>query len=256
MCTAMPQIPHSSNDLLWMRNALDLAREMRGHVWPNPPVGCVIVKDDAAIARAATHAGGRPHAERKALDQAGARAVGATLYVTLEPCCHWGKTPPCVDAIIEARVSRVVCAIRDPDPRVNGGGFEKLRNCGVEIVIGLCAEEAQNLMSGFFHRVRYGEPELVLVERPMTTIPAGIDAMLASSNFGVHVRTRSGDAFVDIDMTDVPKAGLLTRLAGLGLTSIAAWREDPVARSLTGMGDPRSNVGTRCSGETKLQACS
>ena len=127
---AMCPTPHNS-DLFFMQRALDLARDMRGYVWPNPPVGCVIVKDAEVIAKAATHPGGRPHAERKAIAMAGCAALGATLYVTLEPCCHWGKTPPCTDAIIEAGVARVVCAVQDPDPRVNGGGFQKLRDAGI-----------------------------------------------------------------------------------------------------------------------------
>ena len=115
-----PTPPNS--DLSFMQRALDLAKRVRGHVWPNPPVGCVIVREGAIVAEAATHPGGRPHAERKALEMAGDGARGATLYVTLEPCCHWGKTPPCADAIIAAGISRVVCATQDPDPRVNGGG--------------------------------------------------------------------------------------------------------------------------------------
>ena len=117
---AITKTPNSHDDKMWMRRALDLAEQMCGHVWPNPPVGCVIVKEGAVIAQGVTRPGGRPHAKRVALDQAKADAKGATLYVTLEPCCHWGKTPPCADAIIEAGIARVVCAIRDPEPRVKG----------------------------------------------------------------------------------------------------------------------------------------
>ncbi|MEM1381943.1 MAG: bifunctional diaminohydroxyphosphoribosylaminopyrimidine deaminase/5-amino-6-(5-phosphoribosylamino)uracil reductase RibD, partial [Pseudomonadota bacterium] len=177
----MLQTRHNSDDLRWMHRALKLAERMRGHVWPNPPVGCVIVKDGVVVSEAATHAGGRPHAERKALDQAGSRARGATLYVTLEPCSHWGKTPPCCDAIVEAEVARVVCAIRDPDPRVNGGGFARLTDAGVSVVVGLCAQEAERLMSGFFHRVRHGIPELVVVEKELSGVPPGFDASIVSS---------------------------------------------------------------------------
>jgi pyrimidine deaminase RibD-like protein len=160
-----------SSDLLWMQRALRLAEGVRGHVWPNPPVGCVIVTNGDVIAEAATHPAGRLHAERKALDFAGAEANGATLYVTLEPCCHWGKTPPCADAIIEAGVSRVVCAIQDPDPRVNGGGFAKLRRAGVEVSVGLGAETATKHMSGFFHRIRTGLPELVAISQGAVGVP-------------------------------------------------------------------------------------
>ena len=136
----MRPTPHSFEDHRWMQHALTLAMRMRGHVWPNPPVGCVIVKNGLIIAEGATRPGGRPHAERVALDRAGADARGATLYVTLEPCCHWGKTPPCADAIVEAGIAPVVCAIQDPDPRVNGGGFRVLRAAGVDLTIGPCRQ--------------------------------------------------------------------------------------------------------------------
>lgn len=211
-----------------MRRALDLARERRGLVWPNPPVGCVIVKDGAAAAEAATQRGGRPHAERKALDEAGRRAEAATLYVTFEPCSHWGKTPPCADAIIAARVARVVCAIQDPDPRVDGRGFAKLRENGVEVRVGVCAEEAARVMSGFLHRVRYGAPELVLLPERHATPPDGADALIFSSGSDVCVVSRSGT----IDVNGVDAEDLLRRLGEIGLTSAAIHRCDPVAESL------------------------
>lgn len=221
---AIPPIQHSSDDLLWMRRALDLAQTMRGHVWPNPPVGCVIVKDGVAVAKAATHAGGRPHAERKALDQAGVAARDATLFVTLEPCCHWGKTPPCADAIIDAGVARVVAAIRDPDPRVNGGGFAKLRNAGVAVSIGACADEAKRLMSGFFHRIRHGVPEVILVDGVSATLPAGVDALILSSPHGPRLIAVSGE----IDLSGIERQRLLARMGELGLTSVAVSRHDPL----------------------------
>ncbi|MCH3703261.1 bifunctional diaminohydroxyphosphoribosylaminopyrimidine deaminase/5-amino-6-(5-phosphoribosylamino)uracil reductase RibD, partial [Campylobacter lari] len=115
---------------------------MRGHVWPNPPVGCVIVKNGICIGEGATQPGGRPHAERVALDIAGEAARGATLYVTLEPCCHWGHTSPCADAIIMAGITRVVASQQDPDPRVNGGGFRQLAEAGIDVAIGEGAKEA------------------------------------------------------------------------------------------------------------------
>lgn len=217
---------------------------MRGHVWPNPPVGCVIVTEGVVVAEAATHPGGRPHAERKALEQAGAKARGATFYVTLEPCCHWGQTPPCAEAIIEAGVSRVVCAIQDPDPRVNGGGFAKLRNAGVELLIGVCAEEAEQLMSGFFHRVRHGVPELIFVEQTETAIPAGMDALMMSSSEGIRLSTRRGEALDEVLITGVPKPGLLVHLGEMGLTSVAVPRGDPIVRGLTGPG-ARASYGSR-----------
>lgn len=102
----------------WMAEAISLARGMRGLVWPNPPVGCVIVRDGEIVGRGHTQPGGRPHAERVALDEEGERAKGAIFYVTLEPCCHWGRTPPCADAIIAAGVYTVHASLQDPDPRV------------------------------------------------------------------------------------------------------------------------------------------
>src|SRR6059058_339105 len=104
-----------------MRAALALARRGLGSTWPNPSVGCVIVRDGTVVGRGATAPAGRPHAEAVALEMAGAAARGATAYVTLEPCSHHGQTPPCADALIQAKVARVVAAIEDPDPRVSGG---------------------------------------------------------------------------------------------------------------------------------------
>src|SRR5450759_2933937 len=125
-----------------MRSALALARRGLGGTWPNPSVGCVVVKDGRVLGRAVTAPGGRPHAEPTALAMAGEAARGATVYVTLEPCCHWGRTPPCTDALIAAGVARVVVAVRDPDPRVNGEGCNKLREAGIVVEEGLLAPEA------------------------------------------------------------------------------------------------------------------
>jgi len=145
-----------------MRAALGLAQRGLGNVWPNPAVGCVIVKDGRIIGRGWTQPGGRPHAETEALARAGAVAAGATAYVTLEPCCHWGKTPPCAEALIAAGVARVVAAIEDPDPRVAGGGLARLRAAGIAAEAGLCAAEAAEINAGFFQRVRLGRPLVTL----------------------------------------------------------------------------------------------
>lgn len=219
-------------DMYWMRRALRLAEEVRGHVWPNPPVGCVILNNGAVVGEAATHPGGRPHAERRALDQAGTAAAGATLYVTLEPCCHFGKTAPCTDAIIAARVSRVVCAIQDPDPRVNGGGFSKLRAAGIQLLTGPGAQEAERLMSGFFHRVRHGEPELIWVDRDTSAIPEGADAIILPTQRGGRLVTHAANRLRDLAIDGIPPQRLLRHLAGLGLTSVAVSREDPIAHRL------------------------
>jgi diaminohydroxyphosphoribosylaminopyrimidine deaminase / 5-amino-6-(5-phosphoribosylamino)uracil reductase len=145
-----------------MRHALQLAMRGLGRVWPNPAVGCVLVRDGRIVGRGWTQTGGRPHAERMALDQAGALARGATAYVTLEPCAHHGKTPPCAEGLIAAGVAHVFSALTDPDPRVAGKGHAMLRAAGVTVNEGLCAEEARVLNRGFFKRVTQGLPLVTL----------------------------------------------------------------------------------------------
>jgi diaminohydroxyphosphoribosylaminopyrimidine deaminase/5-amino-6-(5-phosphoribosylamino)uracil reductase len=141
-----------------MRAALALARRTLGAVWPNPAVGCVIVNDGRVVGRGWTQPGGRPHAETEALARAGNAAKGATAYVSLEPCSHHGRTPPCAEALIAGGVARVVAAVEDPDPRVSGNGFARLRAAGVAVETGLCAAEAEELNAGFFCRIREGRP--------------------------------------------------------------------------------------------------
>ena len=145
-----------------MRAALALARRGLGKVWPNPAVGCVIARDGRVVGRGWTQPGGRPHAEAEALARAGNRAKGATAYVTLEPCSHWGRTPPCADALIAAGLTRVVAAIEDPDPRVAGGGLLRLRAAGIAVESGLCAAEAAEINAGFLTRLRLGRPMVTL----------------------------------------------------------------------------------------------
>ena len=141
-----------------MRAALTLARRGLGTVWPNPAVGCVILNDGRVVGRGWTQPGGRPHGETEALRRAGEAARGAVAHVSLEPCCHWGQTPPCVDALIAAGVRRVVVALEDPDPRVAGQGLRRLRAAGLDVDVGLCAEEAAELNAGFLSRLRLGRP--------------------------------------------------------------------------------------------------
>ena len=157
-----PSRTTQAEDIAHMRSALALARRGVGNTWPNPAVGCVIVKDGRVIGRAVTAPGGRPHAEPAALDLAGKAATGATVYVTLEPCCHWGRTPPCTDALVDAGVARVVIATRDPDPRVDGAGIAKLRAAGVEVQEGVLRDEADEVAAGFRTRVREGRPLVTL----------------------------------------------------------------------------------------------
>jgi diaminohydroxyphosphoribosylaminopyrimidine deaminase / 5-amino-6-(5-phosphoribosylamino)uracil reductase len=150
------------DDLSHMRAALALARRALGNSWPNPAVGCVIVRDGRVVGRAATAPGGRPHAETQALVMAGEAARGATAYVTLEPCCHHGQTPPCTDALIAAGVARVVIAARDPDARVNGAGSAALRAAGVKLRENVLTAEAEEINAGFISRIRRNRPLVTL----------------------------------------------------------------------------------------------
>jgi diaminohydroxyphosphoribosylaminopyrimidine deaminase/5-amino-6-(5-phosphoribosylamino)uracil reductase len=150
------------DDLLHMRAALALARRGLGNAWPNPAVGCVLVKDGRVIGRGWTQPGGRPHAETEALRRAGDAARGATAYVTLEPCSHHGRTPPCCEALAGAGIARVVMAMRDPDPRVNGRGLAMLRGAGIDVEEGLLEAEARALNAGFFRRIQAGMPLVTL----------------------------------------------------------------------------------------------
>ncbi|MCY4179325.1 MAG: bifunctional diaminohydroxyphosphoribosylaminopyrimidine deaminase/5-amino-6-(5-phosphoribosylamino)uracil reductase RibD, partial [Litoreibacter sp.] len=145
-----------------MTLALSLGRRGQGRVWPNPAVGCVLVKDGRVLARGWTQDGGRPHAERHALDQVGEAACGATAYVTLEPCAHTGKTPPCCDALIEAGVARVVVACGDPDPRVAGRGLQRMRDAGIEVTTGVLEPEAKRDHTGFLNRITQNRPFVTL----------------------------------------------------------------------------------------------
>lgn len=145
-----------------MALAVSLGTRGLGQTWPNPAVGCVVVKDGRVVGRGWTQPGGRPHAERVALDQAGSEARGATAYVTLEPCAHHGKTPPCAAALVHSGVSRVVCALQDPDPRVSGRGFAILRAAGIEVVEDVLREVAEHAQRGFLKRVTQGLPLVTL----------------------------------------------------------------------------------------------
>lgn len=162
-----------------MRAALALAARGLGRVWPNPAVGCVIVRDGTVVGRGWTQEGGRPHAETEALTRAGDAARGATAYVSLEPCAHHGKTPPCAEALVAAGVARVVTALEDPDPRVSGRGIATLRAAGIAVEVGACAQDAADLNAGFFMRVQRGRPLVAL--------------KLATSLDG-RIATRTGDS--------------------------------------------------------------
>jgi len=152
-----------ATDRLLMAEAIALARAALGTTAPNPAVGCVVALGDRIIGRGATQPGGRPHAEVVALADAGEAARGATAYVTLEPCAHHGRTPPCADALIAAGVARVVVAhAHDPDPRVQGRGIVRLRDAGIVVETGLMAEQAASILAGFTKTVTQGLPWVTL----------------------------------------------------------------------------------------------
>ena len=153
---------HSATDVAYMQHALQLARGGLGYVSPNPLVGCVIVKDGQIVGQGYHQRFGGPHAEVYALQEAGAQAQGAVLYVTLEPCSHTGKTPPCVEAVLRAGVGRVVMALRDPNPLVAGGGLARLQAAGTPVTIGVCAAEAQGLNEAFLKYITSRRPFVTL----------------------------------------------------------------------------------------------
>jgi diaminohydroxyphosphoribosylaminopyrimidine deaminase/5-amino-6-(5-phosphoribosylamino)uracil reductase len=159
---AQKSLMSKAADQRFMQLALTLGRRGQGRTWPNPAVGAVVVKDGVIVGRGWTQPGGRPHAEPEALKRAGEAARGATLYVTLEPCSHIGKSPPCADAIIAAGIARVVSAIEDPNPEVAGQGHAKLRAAGITVDIGLGAPEAARDHAGHFRRVRDKRPHVIL----------------------------------------------------------------------------------------------
>lgn len=152
------ELASTSDDVRWMRAALALAKRGIGNTAPNPSVGCILVRKGRVIGRGWTQLGGRPHAESMALDSVSDSTAGATAYVTLEPCAHTGQTPPCAEALIKARIARIVVACRDPDPRVSGRGISILSEAGVEVTEGVLADEAKSLNAGFFYRVENNRP--------------------------------------------------------------------------------------------------
>ncbi|MDB4191570.1 bifunctional diaminohydroxyphosphoribosylaminopyrimidine deaminase/5-amino-6-(5-phosphoribosylamino)uracil reductase RibD [Amylibacter sp.] len=149
-------------DERWMRLALSLGTRNAGQTWPNPFVGCVIIKDTLVVGRGYTQQGGRPHAEAIALSQASNNAKGSTVYVTLEPCAHTGKTPSCAKHLIDAGVKRVVIAAIDPDNRVSGKGMQLLKDAGIEVTLGILKKEADESHAGFFSRINKKRPFISL----------------------------------------------------------------------------------------------
>ena len=183
-----------------MAHALRLAARGLGRTWPNPAVGCVIVRDGVILGRGWTQPGGRPHAETMALAQAGVAARGATAYVTLEPCAHHGKTPPCAEALIAAGIARMVSALTDPDPRVAGRGHAMLRAAGIAVTENILQAEATAANAGFLKRVTQGLPFVTL--KLATTLDGRIATATGESRWitgpqsrrAVHAMRMSHDA--------------------------------------------------------------
>ncbi|EXL02940.1 bifunctional diaminohydroxyphosphoribosylaminopyrimidine deaminase/5-amino-6-(5-phosphoribosylamino)uracil reductase RibD [Brucella anthropi] len=152
----------TADDVRFMEATIRYARRHKGLTGTNPAVGTIIVKDGVIVGRGVTAIGGRPHAEPQALADAGEAARGATAYVTLEPCAHHGRTPPCAEALVRAGVARVVVAATDPDERVSGRGFAILREAGIEVVPGILAEQAADDLAGYLNRSAKKRPEVIL----------------------------------------------------------------------------------------------
>ena len=165
----------AAEDIRLMRSALSISKRGLGQVWPNPSVGCIIVKDGVVLGRGVTAAGGRPHAEAAALLQAGPAAKGATAYVTLEPCARPGRDHSCADKLVEAGVARVVAAVQDPNPQVNGHGLDRLRAAGIEIECGVLKDLASEIHVGFFSRITKNRAMLTL------KLAASLDGKIATA---------------------------------------------------------------------------
>lgn len=200
-------------DQAWMREALRRASSGVGATYPNPCVGAVVVRGKRAIGKARSDATGGPHAEVRALREAGKAARGATLYVTLEPCSHRGRTPPCVDAIVEAGIARVVVAIVDPAAHVAGAGIERLRRAGLEVELGVLAEQAREVHRHYLHHVE--------TRRPFVTLK------LATSLDG-RVATRAGDSkWITGELARRDAHRLRARHHGIAVGAATVLADDP-----------------------------
>ena len=162
------------SDIFYMQKALELAKKGLYSTKPNPAVGCVLVKDGIIVGEGWHQKAGQPHAERVALASAGNKAQGATAYVTLEPCSHFGRTPPCADGLIEAKVTRVVVAMRDPNPLVSGQGIKRIEDAGIDVLVGVLEEEAKAINLGFIRKM---EKQLPFVRLKMASSLDGRTAM-------------------------------------------------------------------------------
>lgn len=225
-----------------MTLALGLASRGLGIVWPNPAVGCVLVREGRIVGRGWTQPGGRPHAETEALVRAGAAARDATAYVSLEPCAHYGETGPCTEALLKAGVVRVVVALEDPDPRVAGKGLGLLRAAGVEVVCGVEAEAAAELNAGFIKRVIEGRPLVTL--KLATTLDGRIATHAGESRWitgeasrrRAHLlRARADAVMIGVNTAVIDDPELTCRLPGLeARTPVRIVLDRRLRTSLTG----------------------
>ena len=237
-------------DARFMEMALSLGRRGLGRTWPNPAVGAVVVCAEPAgpviVGRGWTQPGGRPHAEIEALRRAGAATRGATIYTSLEPCSHHGKTPPCADAIAVAGIARVVSALEDPNPEVSGAGHARLRAAGIAVEVGLGAEDARRIHAGHIRRVAEGRPHVILKLAVSADGKAGLAGRRPAAITGEEARTRvhmlraACDAvLVGIGTARADDPQLTCRLPGLAGRSpvrviLDARLELPVAGRLAG----------------------
>lgn len=207
-----------SADNKYMKRALLLARKGIGKTVPNPAVGCVIVKDGQVVGEGWHKKAGTPHAEIHALAMAGTAAKGADLYVTLEPCCHFGKTPPCTDALIAAGVRRVVVGMVDPNPKVSGQGINLLRQAGIEVEVGLLNEQCRELNRGFIKSVTTGMPYVIY--KTAMTLDGNIATVTGDSRWVTgeaarrhvhHIRAKSDAIMVGVDTVIVDNPMLTVR---------------------------------------------
>ncbi|SDH70142.1 bifunctional diaminohydroxyphosphoribosylaminopyrimidine deaminase/5-amino-6-(5-phosphoribosylamino)uracil reductase RibD [Pseudomonas panipatensis] len=226
----------SAVDQAWMARALQLARKGLYSTHPNPRVGCVLVKDGQVVGEGWHLRAGEPHAEVHALRQAGDKARGTTAYVTLEPCSHFGRTPPCADALVAAGVSRVVAAMQDPNPQVAGRGLRRLAEAGIEVHAGVLEAEAREINSGFIKRMETGLP-LLRVKLAMsldgrTAMASGESQWItgpAARRAVQRLRARSSVVLSGADTVLLDGARLTVRADELGLdaeqTALAAQRQ-------------------------------
>jgi len=220
-------------DIFYMQKAIDLAKKGLYSTKPNPAVGCILVKEGLIIAEGWHQKAGQPHAERVALANAGDKAEGSTAYVTLEPCSHYGKTPPCADALIEAKVARLVVAMQDPNPLVSGQGIQRIKNAGIEVAVGVLESEAIAINLGFIRKM---EKQLPFVRLKLASSLDGRTAMEngeshwitgEESRQEVHkIRALSGALITGIGTVLADNPSLTVRLSGADLAKLNLTQEN------------------------------